>query len=694
MGEASGHWLLSAWRAIHPDYVLPDDLDLPLDTAQAWRQIERRLRLKNGELARAVAQAHDTSTANILHFKPPANNPFSAHMCRQNRILPFDLSAEPALIATCDPRLPAAEREKIRFAVGQNFKLVVLSPEDIDTGLMRLFAEESGIGTNRSLIDLGTQPAGESQNVQIAKAILREAIDARASDIHIHPFVGGCAVGFRVDGVMRRIATIPASTGANLARYFGAQSGLEPNPLIAQDGRLQLRYGERKIDVRLSILPVFDGVRIVCRLLEQGRSFSLSHAGFSTSDYRALKRLVSFGNGIVLLTGPTGSGKTSTLYALLSELNDVGVNIMTLENPVEYVLPGISQVQVNDAQGLSFGDTLRSILRQDPDIVLVGEIRDEETARIAAQAALTGHMVLSTLHTNDAMATIPRLLDLGLDAATLADALVGVVSQRLVRKLCQHCSCDTTAPFSAVELEYQRLTGELPSQRATGCERCSFTGYEGRLPLAEILEVSTPMRTALLDGASSVEILREANKGHQTSMAECANRWLVSGSTTLEEVSRVLGLRFWNELTQLRGLSLQISADDLMARSSGDDARSSLLLVTPDEQAVRDIGDGIDMTVVTATDAASATQRLEEDATVAVLLVDARHVQADWEHWLGELRSKLAWSGLPVLFLIDHEQRELRTILDSFSARAIDVVKGEDPFDEIRTQLQQVLTGH
>ncbi|MCB1954064.1 MAG: type II/IV secretion system protein [Rhodocyclaceae bacterium] len=692
MNESQGHWLLRAWQKTHPGAVVPQDLELPLDTAQAWRQLERQLRLKSGELAHSVAEAHGIDVANILEFKPPASNPLSLQVCRQDRILPFDLKADPPLIATSDPRLPPDERDRLKFALGQNFKLVMLSPDDIETGLTRLFAEESGAGGNRYSLELGTHEAGENQNVQIAKAILREAIDARASDVHIHPFVGGYAVRFRVDGVLRRIATIPASTGVNLARYFGAHAGLEPNPLIAQDGRLQLNYGERNVDVRLSILPVFDGIRIVCRLLEQGRSFSLSNSGFSTSDYRALKRLVSFGTGIVMLTGPTGSGKTSTLYALLSELNDVGVNIMTLENPVEYVLPGISQVQVNDAQGLSFGDTLRAILRQDPDVVLVGEIRDEETARIAAQAALTGHMVLSTLHTNDAMAAIPRLLGLGLDAATIADAVVGVVSQRLARKLCSDCSTETAAPLSAAEAEYQRLAGELPARRATGCEACSFTGYRGRLPLAEILEVSVTMRTALLDGVCSVEALREANKGHQTSMTESAKRWLVSGSTTLEEVSRVLGLHFWNELAKLRGASLQIGADDLMAKSHRREARSSLLIVTPDERLAQALGQEIEMPILSALDSTGACEQLRHENSIVAVVIDGRHVSETFEVWLRELRSRLAWSGLPVLFLVDEAQRELRTLIDAFDAHAVCTEAGRNPLAGINDGLRRILT--
>lgn len=286
--------------------------------------------------------------------------------------------------------------------------------------------------------------------------------------------------------------------------------------------------------------------------------------------------------GIVLLTGPTGSGKTSTLYALLAELNAVDVNIMTIEDPVEYVLPGISQVQVNEKQGLSFADTLRSILRQDPDIVLVGEIRDGETARIATQAALTGHLVLSTLHTNNALGALPRLLDLGLDASILADALLGVVSQRLVRRLCESCHQPSLAPYLPSETEFQRLTGEYPAYRPAGCQACDYTGFRGRLPVIESLEISLPLRQAIVAGERRLDELARIAAGYRRSMAASAKDWIVSGQTTPAEVQQVLGMGFWRELAVEHGARPESLSANLQQESQPG-RRMKILLLSQDQ---------------------------------------------------------------------------------------------------------------
>jgi DNA polymerase III delta prime subunit len=423
--------------------------------------------------------------------------------------------------------------------------------------------------------------------------------------------------------------------------------------------------------VRLSILPVADGDRIVCRLLEQGRNFSLKHSGFSLEDNHALRRLVAEGAGMVLLTGPTGSGKTSTHYALLSELNRVDVNIITIENPVEYVLPGISQVQVDEQQGRSFADALRSILRQDPDIVLVGEIRDAETARVASQAALTGHLVLSTLHTNDAMSTVPRLLDLGLDPSVLADALLGVVSQRLVRKGCTVCSHAPQDPLQPAESEFLRITGERPGVRVTGCAACGYTGYKGRVPIVEILSVSAGLRTALMNGIRDLRALREASHGHHSDMAHSAARWIVSGRTTPVEIQRVMGMRFWNALAALHGVEAGGSADLALSEAAGTGA-FRLLMVSGDEALAQALGEVLPYAITRVDNVAAAGEALAQGEDLLGLLLDDAAMAGDARKWLVELRSQLAWSGLPALFLTHPGEGGLDETLDRFSAVHVD----------------------
>jgi hypothetical protein len=489
---------------------------------------------------------------------------------------------------------------------------------------------------------------------------------------------------------MRRIATLPMESLESISRYLKTHAGLEPNPLKPQDGRLRLKYGQREIDVRLSILPAYDGDRIVCRLLDQSRNFSLHQSRFSIADQQALHRLIGQSSGIVLLTGPTGSGKTSTLYALLAELNSVDVNIMTIEDPVEYVLPGISQVQVNEKQGLSFADTLRSILRQDPDVVLVGEIRDEETARIALQAALTGHLVLSTLHTNDALGSIPRLLDLGLDASVLGDALIGVVSQRLVRCLCEACRQPRQAPLLAVEEEFCRITGELPAYRPVGCEACGFTGYRGRLPIIEYVEMTAALRQALLTGGRSLATLKEAVRGHRRSMAASAKAWIVSGMTTPLEVQKVLGTKFWAELAEEHGKEAGAVNFDVGPQGQTD-RRMKILLLSQDDALAARLTAALPYGVQQVADEKEAAEYTEKHGDVIALTIDSALCTSAPEAWLVGLRTALASSGLPAIFVLRDGTENLQDLLERYGAMHIGHAEAQS--DALPAAVNRLLQG-
>jgi len=442
--------------------------------------------------------------------------------------------------------------------------------------------------------------------------------------------------------------------------------------------------------VRLSILPAYDGDRIVCRLLDQSRNFSLHQSRFSIADQQALHRLIGQSAGIVLLTGPTGSGKTSTLYALLAELNSVDVNIMTIEDPVEYVLPGISQVQVNEKQGLSFADTLRSILRQDPDVVLVGEIRDEETARIALQAALTGHLVLSTLHTNDALGSIPRLLDLNLDASVLADALIGVVSQRLVRCLCEACRAPRQLPALASEEEFQRITGELPAYRPVGCEKCGYTGYRGRLPVIEYVEMTPALRQALLTGGRSLATLKDAVQGHRRSMAASAKAWIVSGMTTPIEVQKVLGAKFWAELAEEHGKEAGALTFDAGQEGLGD-KRMKVLLLSNDAALATTLATALPYAVERLTDETQAVAHIDQRSNVIALVIDSGLCSGPLEPWMLGLRTALASSGLPALFVLRDGTEALQELLDRFGA--LHIGHAQTPTDALPAAINRLLQG-
>ena len=665
------NWLIDAARQRRPNIQLPPDLKIAPDLGDAWNQVAAVFGISPADLAIEVARAHGLQKGNLANFHPGDGSPLPERLCRELGLVPLWHDREKVCIALSDPRLTLDQIGQIRFAAGREAEYVVLSPGDIDTCQTRLFSETHRTGLGReSILDLrGPEPKGDNVTmVRLVRAIFESAIERNASDIHVHPFVGGGAIRFRIDGVLRRIATIPAETLAGLSRFIKANAGLDTNPFKPQDGRLRLKAGWREIDVRLSLLPAFDGDRIVCRLLDQSRNFSLAQSGLSATDQRLLRRLASHSAGLILLTGPTGSGKTSTLYALLSELNRVDVNIMTVEDPVEYVLPGISQTQVNHKQGISFADTLRAILRQDPDIVLIGEIRDAETARIAAQAALTGHLVLSTLHTNDALGALPRLVDLGLEPSIVADTLIGVVSQRLVRQMCEACRQPLQPPYLPGEEAFQRLTGEWPAYRPASCPECGYTGFRGRLPVIESVEVAPALRQAILRGESDLATLSSIAGRQRRAMALSARDWIASGKTSPAEVQRVLGLRFWHELATELG---RADAGDYLPleQDALNGQRLKVLLLSMDDSLSEKISAYLSYEVEQVADETQAATVLDQNQQIICLAFDAR-LRGDTpvEEWLTRLRTALAWAGLPALFILSEPDAEIQAVFERFEA--------------------------
>lgn len=362
--------------------------------------------------------------------------------------------------------------------------------------------------------------------IRMINALLTQAAREGASDIHIEPFEHSSVVRLRVDGTLRDVVRPnKALHGALISRIkIMAQLDIAEKRL-PQDGRITLRVGGRAVDVRVSTLPTGHGERAVLRMLEKdARRLDLEALGMPAGLREQFDRLIARPHGIVLVTGPTGSGKTTTLYAALSRLETASTNIMTVEDPIEYDLDGIGQTQVNDRIGMNFARALRSILRQDPDVIMIGEIRDLETAQIAVQASLTGHLVLATLHTNDAASAVTRLTDMGVEPYLLASSLLGVLAQRLVRQLCPAC-------------RVQRDDGWHPQ----GCEACGHTGYQGRRGAFELLTIDERLRGLIHDQASEALIAQAARGAGMQSLREDANRWLAAGTTSMEEVVRVTG---------------------------------------------------------------------------------------------------------------------------------------------------------
>jgi len=365
--------------------------------------------------------------------------------------------------------------------------------------------------------------------IRMINALFAQAARDGASDIHIEPFETHSVVRFRVDGTLRDVVSPRKALHAALVSRIKIMAHLDiAEKRLPQDGRIALRVGGRPIDVRVSTLPTGHGERAVLRLLEKeaGR-LRLERLGMSPAILEQLDHLINQPHGIVLVTGPTGSGKTTTLYAALSRLDASTSNILTVEDPIEYDLPGIGQTQVNAKIDMSFAAALRAILRQDPDIIMIGEIRDLETAQIAVQASLTGHLVLATLHTNDAVSAVTRLTDMGVEPFLLSSSLLGVLAQRLIRLLCPQCKEPVTQPDGRV------------TYRPVGCPTCSNTGYSGRSGIHELFTVDADMRTLIHNGQNEQDLRLAASQAGMRSMREDGQRWVESGQTSPEEILRV-----------------------------------------------------------------------------------------------------------------------------------------------------------
>ncbi len=413
---------------------------------------------------------------------------------------------------------------------------------EVLSGVSTETEEMKDLSSIQETIDL-LDARDDAPMIRLANSILAQSIRQKASDIHIEPFEKDLMVRYRVDGVLFNVLSIPQKIQAGLISRFKLMANLNiAEKRLPQDGRIRIKTGGRDIDIRVSTLPVRHGERVVLRILEQGTLLlPLSSIGFDEHDLSTLAGLIRLTHGIILVTGPTGAGKTTTLYAILNTINSPDKNIITIEDPVEYQLQGIGQIQVNSKIQLTFATGLRSILRQDPDVILIGEIRDGETAEIAIQASLTGHLVFSTLHTNDAPSAITRLIDMGTEPFLISTSVKAVIAQRLVRKICPDCREN----YLPDEIELQRIgitASELPPEglfRGKGCARCMDTGYRGRQGIYELLIIDPEIAQLINIKTDTATIRNRAKEKGMTTLLEDGRRKILLGITTTEEVLRV-----------------------------------------------------------------------------------------------------------------------------------------------------------
>jgi type II secretory ATPase GspE/PulE/Tfp pilus assembly ATPase PilB-like protein len=479
-------------------------------------------------------------------FRLPASA--SREFLLENRVCPLSVNEEGEVIIAVGPTGTDDAVGDLAFAFGAPARVQPSTDDELDRQIERLTASASrSVELSRvdddslatDVRDLASQPPV----VRYVNLLVRDAYDLKASDIHLESARGDLATRLRIDGALVQVAPPPPQLQAAVVSRLKLLAELDiAERRRPQDGRVRVRLEDRELDLRLSTIPTVHGESVVLRLLDHGgRAHDLASLGLPDDLRQGVERLVAKPHGMIIVTGPTGSGKTSTLYAALQRRDTDHEKVITVEDPVEYQLPGITQVPVHRASGVSFAGALRAILRQDPDVVMVGEMRDSETAEVAIQAALTGHLVLTTLHTNDALSAVPRLRDLGIPSYLIAATVEGVLAQRLVRRVCRACR----APYVPAP-EHLRAFGEGSGLRSAtlvrgvGCDSCRHTGYSGRTGLFELLRVTEGLRAAISEGAALAVLREEARAAQLGSLKERGRELIGMGETTVEEVYRAI----------------------------------------------------------------------------------------------------------------------------------------------------------
>src|SRR5262245_40300904 len=520
-----------------------------------WEALVSEKLATDAEIIDKLSHRFRLKVADASKIDPSVRDGVPEQLARRYRVLPLRLTDSYLELGTANPFDLDAEKA-LAFATAREIRLLLLPPGKIAEKLDELYRPEKqleklleNMGDNEILTALPDTPpeeliseadASQKPVVRLVDMIISEGVLSRASDIHVEPEEGGVAVRYRIDGVLRQVMKIPRQAGLPLISRIKIMSSLDiADRLRPQDGRARVAVNGQPIDLRVSTLPAQLGEKVVIRILDSRVTVkSLDSLGLNPGEGDSIKRLLENHEGILLVTGPTGSGKTTTLYSAINQIKSEGVNIVTVEDPVEYRMQGIVQVQVQEKAGLTFAAALRSILRQDPNVVLVGEIRDRETAQIAVQASLTGHLVLSTLHTNDAANAVTRLVDIGVEPYKIAAALRGVVAQRLRRKLCPTCK-EVWMEAPPENLRRWLPTG-TPLYRAAGCPDCAMTGYRGRFSILEVLTITPEVEHAIGTGETADKIAVAARRGGLRGLWESGLGHVLKGESTIDELMRVV----------------------------------------------------------------------------------------------------------------------------------------------------------
>jgi type II secretory ATPase GspE/PulE/Tfp pilus assembly ATPase PilB-like protein/CheY-like chemotaxis protein len=719
---------LDEWLVPTVEPMLPADMLAALrqEVAPApvslWETAVHRRIVTDDQVLSAIATRFRLPLADLSQIDARVTGVIPEQLARRFTVVPVGQTDSYLEVATANPFDIDAEK-MLAFATGREVRMLLASPGRLRAKLDELYrsGEEivsrllAGIDGETEVKELAeeeaeyatAEEASQRPIIRLVDMMLADGVVSRASDIHVEPIEGGVVVRYRIDGVLRQVMKVPRNAGLPLISRIKIMSGLDiADRLRPQDGRARVSVNGEAVDLRVSTLPASLGEKVVIRILSQRTTvLNLESLGMHPDEQEAVKRLLTHKEGIILVTGPTGSGKTTTLYSALRLVQNEGVNIVTVEDPVEYRLgQNIVQVQVHDKAGLTFASALRSILRQDPDVVLVGEIRDQETARIALQASLTGHLVLSTLHTNDAPNAVTRLVDMGMEPYKIASALRGVVAQRLMRRLCKVCY------ETREEGVPERLARFIPAGtkllRAVGCPECAMTGYHGRFSIMEVLTMNSELERQIGQGATADLIAESARFSGMRSLFDSGLRHMLAGDSTLEELLRVADVPVEEEprrpparaagraggppaapappppppktdsslsLDFAEAMELVEDPDGAAPASAVRGAGTCVLLVEDEDQLRRVMKDLLEREGYTVAEARDGVQALDQVDRFApdVIILDLNLPGLDGYSVLTQLRSRPATRTIPVMVLTakgdeDNEVRVFELGADDF----------------------------
>jgi type IV pilus assembly protein PilB len=672
--SSSTHWMNAVLKKVGAESEASACLSGDVTLMEAWACATEALGDESTRVADAVADHFHLPRADLQDLDPKALKLVPESIARQFHVFPLREDYRRLVIASADPANLDAE-QAVSFASGRGVSLEVASPDEIEEALIAHFSPDkavsqildrvgSDVGQGVELIEdeeedetvQNLEASAQGPVVDLTNVILREAVEAGASDIHLQPGQHGGKIRYRIDGVLQTTGNMPLPVLSRVVSRIKIMAKLDiADRLRPQDGRARIAFGGRKVDLRISTVPTRNTEKVVIRLLDPQQSRSLEETGLLDLELARFKHLLSHREGIVVVTGPTGSGKTTSLYAALQHIHNDDINIMTVEDPVEYELPGLTQIQVETKQGVTFASALRAILRQDPDILFVGEIRDAETAKIAAEASLTGHLVLSTLHTNDAAGTVGRFLDLGLDAHTLGGTLRGALAQRLVRKICPACSEDVGDELTDEEARLAEEYGVRPLVRPAGCPECSDTGYRGRMPLVEVMTITPEVRELVAEGADSGSITKAARVGGFRGLREVGCIRVAQGETSLQELERVLGDVGGGDRVPVSPESEGAASVGSVSEPAPEEEDGTRILLVDDDGSNRTIARALleveDYKVEEAKDGVEAMETLKKGGHFSLVILDLDMPRKNGREVLKEIRGNMATVGLPVIVL-------------------------------------------